>query len=378
MKGAHETLAYLPSCDLAIVLIDAGATLTTEDIGTLRLVHEASIPVLVLLSKADLLGERDRAASVEYIRIQIDRELQITVPVHAVSSLDDFRWSVEGFYKTELEPRFQESQDLRKRSVHTKLARLQRDVITSLELKLKGAELTVSLDRDAILRLERALTDAAGKLGNLDRVLEDRILALSFEAPTLVERVADESLSSARDSKPTEFAMRDLATAIQEIVQNEVAEIVTLLRNTVQGVAQEVLQVGRELKSVGVLNENEIVELIRDAPRFELPGVDGTVDMGLSRHFGSAAVRNRLVKEMRRDLQLVLHRELQIYSPLLDAWAKRVARSIQITVNSYADVYRSSIQQITSSTTASADDREALLEDIAVLTTTDDLAPAIT
>ena len=44
MKGAHETLAYLPSCDLAIVLIDAGATSTTEDIGTLRLVHEASIP----------------------------------------------------------------------------------------------------------------------------------------------------------------------------------------------------------------------------------------------------------------------------------------------------------------------------------------------
>jgi GTP-binding protein EngB required for normal cell division len=50
-RGGAETLAYLPSCDLALLLIDAGATLNEEDIGTLRLLYEASIPALVLLSK---------------------------------------------------------------------------------------------------------------------------------------------------------------------------------------------------------------------------------------------------------------------------------------------------------------------------------------
>ena len=38
-RGGAETLAYLPSCDLALLLIDAGATLNEEDVGTLRLLY---------------------------------------------------------------------------------------------------------------------------------------------------------------------------------------------------------------------------------------------------------------------------------------------------------------------------------------------------
>ena len=43
-RGASETLAYLPSADLGVLLIDAGSTLSEEDIGTLRLLYEAGIP----------------------------------------------------------------------------------------------------------------------------------------------------------------------------------------------------------------------------------------------------------------------------------------------------------------------------------------------
>ena len=346
LKGAQETLAYLPSCDLAIVLIDAGSTLTREDIGTLRLVHEAGISALVLLSKADLLREEDRVVSVEYIRTQIDRELRLSLPVHAISALDDFRWTVDEFYKTELEPRFGESQNLRKRSVLGKLARLQRDVTAALEVRLEHFESTEALDPARISSLERALTAAAGSLGNLDRVLEDRILALSFEAPALVERVARKSLSSATDSKPSRLSTQDLKDDIQEIVRNEVAEMVALLRNTAQRVIEEVLQVGRDLKSRGLPDEKEILDLIRDAPRFELPQFDHAIEMGLSRHLGLAAMRKHLVKAVSAELQPTLHRELQVYSPMLDSWAKHVVRNIQIAVNAYADVYRASIQQI--------------------------------
>jgi hypothetical protein len=47
-RGATETLAYLPSADLGLVLIDAGSTLSDEDVGTFRLLYEAGIPPLVL------------------------------------------------------------------------------------------------------------------------------------------------------------------------------------------------------------------------------------------------------------------------------------------------------------------------------------------
>jgi GTP-binding protein EngB required for normal cell division len=54
--GAVETLAYLPRCDLGVVLIDAGSTLTEDDLGTIRALYEAGVPASVLLSKADLLA----------------------------------------------------------------------------------------------------------------------------------------------------------------------------------------------------------------------------------------------------------------------------------------------------------------------------------
>ena len=70
-RGAAETMAYLPACDLAILLIDAGATLNDEDIGTLRLLYEGGIPAIVLLSKADLLADADLGRVVGHIDLRL-------------------------------------------------------------------------------------------------------------------------------------------------------------------------------------------------------------------------------------------------------------------------------------------------------------------
>ena len=80
-RGAAETMAYLPSCDLAILLIDAGATLNDEDIGTLRLLCEGGISAIVLLSKADLLASGDLKRVVTYIETQVQNELGLKVNV---------------------------------------------------------------------------------------------------------------------------------------------------------------------------------------------------------------------------------------------------------------------------------------------------------
>jgi GTP-binding protein EngB required for normal cell division len=200
LRGAEETLAYLPSCDLAVVLIDAGSSLTLEDVGTLRLVLEAGIPAIVLLSKADLLREEERRASVEYIRAQIERELRATVPIHAVSSIGELKMTIDEFYGEELEPRFRQSHELRQRSVHAKLSRLQQDVLAALGARLHRAE-TPAVDAAAVPSMEKTLMDAAGGIGVLDRTLEERVLALGFEAPALMSRAARESVAALDDSR---------------------------------------------------------------------------------------------------------------------------------------------------------------------------------
>lgn len=57
--GAAETIAYLPRCDHGVLLVDATAPLTADDVGTLDRLVEAGIPATVLLSKADLLSASD-------------------------------------------------------------------------------------------------------------------------------------------------------------------------------------------------------------------------------------------------------------------------------------------------------------------------------
>ena len=88
-RGAVETMAYLPACDLAILLIDAGATLNDEDIGTLRLLYEGGIPAIVLLSKADLFADADLVRVAGYIETQVQNELGLKVHIQPVSALTD-------------------------------------------------------------------------------------------------------------------------------------------------------------------------------------------------------------------------------------------------------------------------------------------------
>ena len=66
-SGAAETKAYLPRCDLGVVLIDAGSTLTQDDLATVQTLYDAGIPASVLLSKADLLAPADRDRALQYV-----------------------------------------------------------------------------------------------------------------------------------------------------------------------------------------------------------------------------------------------------------------------------------------------------------------------
>ena len=52
--GAEETLAYLPRCDLGIVLVDAVSSLGPQDLAIVRALYQAGATAAVLLSKADL------------------------------------------------------------------------------------------------------------------------------------------------------------------------------------------------------------------------------------------------------------------------------------------------------------------------------------
>ena len=71
LAGGAETIAYLPQCDLGVLLIDSSSVPNQEDLSLLRALYEAGVPAMVLLSKADLMTEGDRRRMIEYVREQI-------------------------------------------------------------------------------------------------------------------------------------------------------------------------------------------------------------------------------------------------------------------------------------------------------------------
>jgi GTP-binding protein EngB required for normal cell division len=58
-NGADETAAYLPRCDLGLVLVDSGTSVVREDLLILQALFRSGAEVMMLISKADLLAPKN-------------------------------------------------------------------------------------------------------------------------------------------------------------------------------------------------------------------------------------------------------------------------------------------------------------------------------
>jgi small GTP-binding protein len=85
VAGAEETVAYLPRCDLGIVLIDASSGLTQDDLVVVQALYQSGASAMVLISKADLFILADRQRMVDYVKTNLQTQLHVDPPVHAVS-----------------------------------------------------------------------------------------------------------------------------------------------------------------------------------------------------------------------------------------------------------------------------------------------------
>ena len=109
--GSAETLAYLPKCDLGVVLIDAGSTLTYGDVRTILALEEAAIPVHVLLSKADILDRSDCEKTLEYVKQHIISD-GFDLAAHPVSVHTSHRDLLDRWFGEEILPLYSRSQEL--------------------------------------------------------------------------------------------------------------------------------------------------------------------------------------------------------------------------------------------------------------------------
>jgi GTP-binding protein EngB required for normal cell division len=340
LRGAQETLAYLPSCDLALMLIDAGSTLTPEDTGTLRLLKESGITTQLLLSKADLLNEAERVESLRYIRAQVREQLGVDLPIHPVSRVGEHTKLITDLYRETLEPTFRESRELQLGSINRKLVNLQADVVVTLQNRMRAAQNNSPQDAETARSLERQLTSAASQLAVAERRAEDAILALGFGSGALIKELAAEQAIATN-----KVSVADLARALESSVHREVGAILHALQSDAAEATGKVLTVGQQLQRSNLPDASEISNLIRNAPRFAMPERQGEISLGGWTLLGSEGARRRLLSALRTSVEPVLEQELRAYSAALGRWAKETSRDLRFILESFAEGYRTSLQQ---------------------------------
>jgi GTP-binding protein EngB required for normal cell division len=188
--GARETYAYLPTCDLGIVVLDGMAPTGADDFGLLGRLLDSGIDVRVVFSKADLVRDDDRVQLSTYFTEAARRELGATLEPAWVSSVGDAP-SARPWFEQEIAPLIAESQRHAKEAGRRRIERLRQSVIASLRA-----------DADPQPRPEAnvAQIDALG--ADAERLLE------------LTEQRLERTISTARDQAPE--LVRDIATRVAQ------------------------------------------------------------------------------------------------------------------------------------------------------------------
>lgn len=349
-QGAAETMAYLPACDLAILLIDAGATLNDEDIGTLRLLYEGGIPAVVLLSKADLLAEGDLHRVTGYIEEQLRRELGLTLHVHAVSALAEYSVLLDHFFEKELLPRFDRARALRDASMSRKIGALRESVATALETLLQRAERgkkrLVVIDSHSA---ETSLRSVVGTIGEQRSFLDRAFLELTERPNEIIAEVAEMAATRICVAGVHRVESLELTEWTYDAVQRRMDRILGQTRSAFDEAIATLQDVARNMERSDVPDGDDTDALLRDAPRLEIDVVPCKIALRSWRWLGKAFVRLLARNELNARLGPGLRDELQRYGRALNLWNEQMTRKMQALVNSYADAYRAQLNRMHSS-----------------------------
>jgi len=234
-SGAEETEAYLPRCDLGLVLVDAASTLTHEDLAVVQALYQSGARAMVLVSKADLLQPADRERTLAYARHQLANQVGVEPPVHLVSVLGTEATLCDQWFEGELKPLLETHREQAAASLRRKSGGLRQAVVKTLEARLQSASPGVAAPRG------QDMAKAIATLRNTDYWLESaekKVEELVDETPRLAEAIV-------------EAAAKGLAAAWRQrrILPNEAAESFgAVLRTVLSGHTTKLLHVLEALR----------------------------------------------------------------------------------------------------------------------------------
>jgi GTP-binding protein EngB required for normal cell division len=368
-SGAEETVAYLPRCDFGIVLLDAGAALTQEDLVVVQSLYRAGATAMVLVSKADLLAPPDRERMITYVRQHLRSELNLDLPVHPVSVVAADTRLCDEWFEQELRPLLESHRENAAASLKRKIGGLREAVERILERRLEtargggaiAATTSVSQRKEAAEALQKAdaILETAQRSGD----------SLAYKIRSLTEQVIeavaeDVAVAWNNAGEKSKTAAEIVSDSLNRIVSSQGAKCVAALAQVREQLAQALQSAYRASRVTReppeALPEAGGLPLIDVSPVSRMIAIKKPVLLPI---FGGAVLRSYLRRQLKQQLGDALSEFLGLAGKQLEQWYQRALAELQKAFAASAGIYQAQFQQVSDA----APDESELHKDLDVL-----------
>ncbi|HEX4229945.1 MAG TPA: dynamin family protein [Bryobacteraceae bacterium] len=369
LEGAAETLAYLPNCDLGVVLVDAASNLQADDVATVDALRTASVPALVVLSKADLVPEQDRERLLDYTRTQLGRQLRMDIDVALLSSRPELASLLQEWVAHQISPRVANARQLSGESNQRKTRSLARGILRALEVSAKASDPRFDKLSDEFKAAETQLRRAASLIEDTWRQcvgLTDQIRSAGEPA---LDRLA-ESATTVWQEDPSSSSLDNawIARKIDQLAQTEAEHLASLVQNT----AEELTAALEAAASVITTGEQEDHFTLRNFVK-EMPPADFNYPpIRLSRprllRMSATLAQRSTRNEIEKQLGGSIIEFFTSYGRILEVWFRGTLDTIAREFEVHADVYRAQLQRLTAGAVSQGRaPAERILEEVSLL-----------
>jgi len=366
-SGAEETRAYLPRCDLAVVLINAASPLSEDDVQLISAINAAAIPARVLLSKVDLLGAEQQRDVTRYVSEQLRTQLGMDVPVHPVSIISEYVHLLDRWFGDEIAPLYDRYQELRQESIQRKTALLSEAVERSLKAQVEvRATGRTDAELAAVRHSEKDLRSATGLFTDAEKRCFDMSDELRELRPAAIEWAAGrltELWSHGGIARPPEMIRR----AVNEVATEFSARIVTALRELATHLADALEQTSAAMGEEPTVIRNELLAAVRETPQIDA----GDLAVKISRPFwsflGAGATRASTRRALDSAIGEDLDRAFVSFSRLHLSWVRNVLAQMRLVFDSRAEAWRAQVQRMIGASEIPERRRESIINDLELL-----------
>ncbi len=371
-SGAAETKAYLPRCDLGVVLIDAGSTLTLDDLATLQTLYDAAIPASVLLSKADVLSEVECERARQYVADHIQSDLGLRLPVHRVSTKTGYTDLLDRWLESEILPLYDRHAELARQSLNRKIGALRLGVEAALQARLRrtasAGRPATEVDTTNLRELEAELRTAAGKIAQALTKCVDMTETFSDCARDII-RICAENLTELGVSRRASLANETLIRPkLEQVAAEGSAQIVASIKEVALNAGRALAKTAKGIHLAHRPADDELLEVIKNMPRFDLGNLQiKMAPSPVASLLGRRWTTWRIERCVRAQAGEQIHDAVKIHARLIQAWVRKTFTELQERFDSYADAYRAQLDRLLTNQPASVEDEEGLRDDLAAL-----------